>query len=69
MMLDRTPYSADKLMMRGGGGPFIENALFPSYAKLAHGGYIMVAQDVRGKYKSKGDYVMNRPLVGPLNAT
>jgi putative CocE/NonD family hydrolase len=69
MMLDRTPYSADKLMNRGGGGPLLENALFPAYAELAHGGYIMVAQDVRGKYKSKGDYVMNRPLVGPLNNT
>ena len=26
-------------------------------------------QDVRGKYGSEGDYVMNRPLVGPLNPT
>ena len=69
MMLDRTPYSADKLMTDKSGGPQIEDALFPSYAELAHGGYIMVAQDVRGKYKSKGDYVMNRPLVGPLNTT
>jgi predicted acyl esterase len=24
-------------------------------------------QDVRGKYHSEGDYVMNRPLRGPLN--
>src|SRR5262249_36624526 len=33
------------------------------------GGYIRVVQDVRGKYGSEGDYVMNRPLRGPLNAT
>jgi putative CocE/NonD family hydrolase len=26
-------------------------------------------QDVRGKYGSEGDYVMNRPLHGPLNPT
>ena len=26
-------------------------------------------QDVRGKYGSEGDYVMNRPLRGPLNPT
>jgi hypothetical protein len=26
-------------------------------------------QDIRGKYGSEGDYVMNRPLVGPLNPT
>jgi predicted acyl esterase len=30
-------------------------------------GYIRVFQDVRGKYKSDGDYVMTRPVRGPLN--
>ena len=30
-------------------------------------GYIRVFQDVRGKYGSEGDYVMTRPLRGPLN--
>ena len=33
------------------------------------GGYIRVIQDIRGKYGSEGDYVMNRPLHGPLNPT
>ena len=33
------------------------------------GGYIRVVQDVRGKYGSEGDYVMNRPLRGPQNPT
>jgi putative CocE/NonD family hydrolase len=28
-----------------------------------------VVQDVRGKYGSEGDFVMNRPLHGPLNPT
>ena len=32
-------------------------------------GYIIVFQDVRGKYGSEGDYVMTRPLKGPLNPT
>ena len=32
-------------------------------------GYILAIQDVRGKYRSEGDYVMNRPLRGPLNRT
>jgi putative CocE/NonD family hydrolase len=32
-------------------------------------GYIRVFQDVRGKYGSEGDYVMTRPLRGPLNNT
>src|SRR5262245_22138364 len=36
---------------------------------IIEGGYIRVVQDVRGKYGSEGDYVMNRPLQGPLNPT
>jgi putative CocE/NonD family hydrolase len=32
-------------------------------------GFIRVYQDVRGKYGSEGDYVMTRPLRGPLNDT
>jgi putative CocE/NonD family hydrolase len=29
--------------------------------------YIRVYQDVRGKYKSEGNYMMTRPVMGPLN--
>ena len=36
---------------------------------ILEGGYIRAVQDVRGKYGSEGDYVMNRPLRGSLNAT
>ena len=36
---------------------------------IVDGGYIRVVQDVRGKYGSEGDYVMNRPLRGPQNRT
>ena len=32
-------------------------------------GYIRVFQDVRGKYGSEGDYIMTRPVRGPLNTT
>ena len=38
-------------------------------AEFVRDGYIRVYQDVRGLHKSEGDYVMNRPLRGPLNAT
>ena len=69
MMLDRTPYSADKLLTRGDGGPLAAQNLFPAYSELFSAGYILVAQDVRGKYGSGGDYVMNRPVRGPLNST
>jgi putative CocE/NonD family hydrolase len=36
---------------------------------IVEGGYIRVVQDIRGKYGSEGDYVMTRPLHGPLNPT
>ena len=36
---------------------------------IVEGGYIRVVQDIRGKYGSEGDYVMNRPLVGRCNPT
>ena len=36
---------------------------------VVNGGYIRVTQDVRGKHGSEGDYVMTRPLRGPLNPT
>jgi len=68
MILDRTPYSAAKFVTRAA-SPHAALALPNSYGELAEAGYIIVAQDVRGKYKSEGDYVMNRPLIGPLNPT
>jgi putative CocE/NonD family hydrolase len=69
IMLDRTPYSADKSTNRGSFGPLPENILSPAYSELVRAGYIVAVQDVRGKYKSEGEYVMNRPLRGPLNPT
>ena len=36
---------------------------------IVEDGYIRVVQDIRGKYGSEGDYVMNRPLHGPQNPT
>jgi len=69
VMLDRTPYSADKATSRGSFGPWPENILSPLYAELVRADYILAVEDVRGKYKSEGDYVMNRPLKGPLNPT
>jgi putative CocE/NonD family hydrolase len=68
-MLDRTPYSADKGTSRGTFGPLPEQILSPLSSELVRAGYIVAFEDVRGKYKSGGDYVMNRPLKGPLNPT
>jgi putative CocE/NonD family hydrolase len=41
---------------------------FPSYMKeLVAEGYIVVFQDIRGRYDSEGDFIMNRPLHDPAN--
>jgi putative CocE/NonD family hydrolase len=69
IVVDRTPYSADKATSRGTFGPLPENILSPLGAELVRAGYIVAYEDVRGKYKSQGDYVMNRPVRGPLNPT
>jgi putative CocE/NonD family hydrolase len=68
IILNRTPYSAAKFAKRVP-SQHVAIALPSAFAELALAGYIIVSQDVRGKYKSEGDYVMNRPLSGPLNAT
>jgi uncharacterized protein len=36
---------------------------------IVEGSYIRVLQDIRGKYGSEGDFVMNRPMRGVLNTT
>jgi putative CocE/NonD family hydrolase len=71
ILLTRTPYGAES---RIGSNPSAHLAEVIDSTDVAddaviHGGYIRVLQDVRGKHKSEGDYVMNRPLIGPLNAT
>src|ERR1700722_3142678 len=68
MILDRTPYNAGKFTSSAE-SPRRALILPLSYGELAEAGYIIVAQDVRGKYKSEGDYVMTRPLAGDLNHT
>src|ERR1700722_4697327 len=66
IILDRTPYSAAKIVPRVP-SPHVALALPLSLGELAEAGYIIVVQDVRGKYKSEGSYIMSRPLSGPLN--
>ncbi len=67
IMLDRTPYSADKFTDKA--TPDVADLTRALYRDLLTHGYILVVEDVRGKYGSNGDYVMNRPLAGPLNPT
>jgi len=69
ILLDRTPYSADKATGSAYPGPWPENILPQMYAELVRAGYILAFQDVRGKFRSEGDYVLTRPLRGALNPT
>ncbi|MDE2278780.1 MAG: CocE/NonD family hydrolase [Xanthomonadaceae bacterium] len=71
IVLTRTPYDAHQLshnFMSGHIEPLLEG--YDNAADvIAEDGYIRVIQDIRGKYGSEGDYVMNRPVHGPLNPT
>jgi putative CocE/NonD family hydrolase len=69
ILLTRTPYNA---VARGFNAvsPHLGAAFGASdYADelMQTDFYIRVFQDARGKNKSGGDYVMTRPLIGPLN--
>ena len=71
MLLTRTPYDADSMTARSE-SPHLGPSLYGydnATDVIVEGGYIRVVQDVRGKYGSEGDYVMNRPLSGPQNPT
>jgi uncharacterized protein len=71
ILLTRTPYDASSLVSHAESSDL--GSILQGYDNAAdvivEGGYIRVVQDVRGKYGSEGDYVMNRPLHGPLNPT
>jgi putative CocE/NonD family hydrolase len=59
IIMERTPYEADANWKHG----------FPGsqYRDLAQDGYIFVFADIRGKYKSEGQFAMNRPLHDPAD--
>src|ERR1019366_8226041 len=71
ILLTRTPYNATELTSHSQSshlGPMLQGYDNASDV-IIEGGYIRVVEDVRGKYGSEGDYVMNRPLHGPQNPT
>ncbi len=68
MLLTRTPYNASERVLRFN-SPHLAAAVQQMADTAVAAGYIIVYQDVRGKYGSEGDYVMNRPLRGPQNPT
>jgi putative CocE/NonD family hydrolase len=71
ILLTRTPYNAKALTNHAYSpnlGPILEG-YDNATDVIVEDGYIRVVQDIRGKYKSEGDYVMTRPLHGPQNPT
>jgi putative CocE/NonD family hydrolase len=66
ILLTRTPYNAAGRAERTPSTRML--ALLPQGDEVfVADRYIRVFQDVRGKYGSEGEYVMTRPLRGPLN--
>ena len=71
ILLTRTPYSADQLSTNMFSS-HLEPTLYGydnATDVIVEDGYIRVIQDIRGKYGSEGDYVMNRPIHGLQNPT
>lgn len=69
ILFTRTPYDADSMTRRAESKHLgsVLHGYDHATDVIIEGGYIRVVQDVRGKYGSEGDYVVNRPLRGPLN--
>jgi uncharacterized protein len=71
ILLTRTPYNATELTSHSQSSHLA--SILTGYDNatdvIVEGGYIRAVQDIRGKYGSEGDYVMNRPLRGPQNPT
>jgi putative CocE/NonD family hydrolase len=71
ILLTRTPYNADALTTHADTSDM--GSALTGYDNatdvIVEGGYIRVVQDIRGKYGSEGEYVMNRPLQGRWNPT
>jgi predicted acyl esterase len=69
ILLTRTPYGATERIERNVSAHLaaVIDSSDVADELVAHEGYIRVLQDVRGKHGSEGDYLMTRPLLGPLN--
>lgn len=58
ILMQRTPYGVDGTS---------ETSFFAGRPELARDGYIYVGADIRGRYKSEGQFVMCRPLADHSN--
>ena len=68
ILLSRTPYDAKGSAERTPSQSIVD--ILPIMDKeFVEDGYIRVYQDIRGMHHSEGQFVMNRPVMGPLNHT
>jgi putative CocE/NonD family hydrolase len=68
ILLSRTPYDAKSSLARTVSLHGVD--ILPAMDKeFFEDGYIIVEQDIRGLHNSEGEFVMNRPISGPLNPT
>ena len=68
ILLSRTPYDAEEATTRTASQHITE--ILPAMdAEFVDDGYIRVYQDIRGLHRSEGQFVMTRPIIGPLNHT
>ncbi len=68
VILTRTPYNAAGRTTRNRSARMLDTLPQGDEVFVADG-YIRIFQDVRGKHGSEGEYLMTRPLRGPLNPT
>ncbi len=68
ILLSRSPYDSEPSMNRVPSQSGVD--ILPAmYAEFFKDGYVIVEQDIRGLHNSEGQFVMNRPIAGPLNNT
>jgi uncharacterized protein len=68
ILLSRSPYDAHHSTHRVASQRIVD-ILEVMDAEFVEDGYIRVYQDIRGLHRSEGQWVLNRPLAGPLNDT
>jgi uncharacterized protein len=70
LLLTRTPYNAEHMTQQRASNDMrvVLEGFDNAVDVIVDGGYIRVVQDIRGKFGSGGDFIMNRPLAGgPAN--
>jgi uncharacterized protein len=68
ILLSRTPYNASSSTGRVNSQRIVD-ILEVMDTEFVTDNYIRVYQDIRGMYRSEGEWILNRPISGPLNKT